>query len=73
MKSALYCLLTPPWMAWLLDWFYEPPFGMDAVADVQTLILQLFIYISLFFTLLTVPIVLSQARSRALRHAHHQC
>ncbi|MEX0806126.1 MAG: hypothetical protein WD688_22820 [Candidatus Binatia bacterium] len=56
--SALYWLFTQPWMSWLMNLFYRSPFDIAGVADQRILILQLFIYISLFFTLLTIPVVI---------------
>ena len=55
--SALYWLFARPWMAWLLDWFYQSPLDVARVPDARTLILEIFIYISVFFTLLTVPVI----------------
>ncbi len=64
--SALYWLLTRSWMAWLLQAFYQSPFDIAGVVDTRTLILQIFVYISLFFTLLALPVVviLKQALAR---------
>jgi hypothetical protein len=64
--SALYWLFTRPWMSWLLDAFHQSPFDISAVTDTRTLILQLFVYISLFFTALTIPVlvVLKRALTR---------
>lgn len=55
--SGLYGLLTRPWMDWLLAAFYRSHFDIAGVPDPRTLILQIFVYISLFFTLLALPIV----------------
>jgi hypothetical protein len=55
--SALYWLFSRPWMSWLIDAFSASPFNIAASADLRTLILQMFVYISLVFTLLAVPVV----------------
>jgi hypothetical protein len=68
--SALYFLLTQPWMSWLLESFYLSPFDIAGVPDKRTLILQLFVYISLFFTLLTVPVVILVKRALTRRGVH---
>lgn len=65
--SALYWLFTRPWMSWLLTAFYQSPFDIAGVADTRTLILQIFIYISLFFTLLALPVIF--VLKRAIRCA----
>ncbi|HET9788009.1 MAG TPA: hypothetical protein VFP47_12775, partial [Pyrinomonadaceae bacterium] len=64
--SALYWWFTRPWMSWLLDSFHRSPFDIAGASDQRTLILQLFVYISLFFTLLTIPVVI--LLKRALAH-----
>jgi hypothetical protein len=64
---ALYFLFTQPSMSWLLDAFYLSPLDIAGVPDQRTLILQLFVYISLFFTLLGVPVVIVLKRALA-RH-----
>jgi BT1 family len=63
--SGLYWFFTQPWAAWLVDLFHRSPFDIADVADQRTIILQLFIYISLFFTLLTIPVVLLLKRTLA--------
>ena len=65
--SALYWLLTRSWMAWLLGAFYQSPFDIAGVPDARTMILQIFVYISLFFTLLALPVVVILKRALA-RH-----
>jgi hypothetical protein len=55
--SGLYWLLTRPWLSWLLEAFYLSPLDIAQVPDTRTLILQIFVYISLIFTLLAAPIV----------------
>ena len=55
--SGLYWFFTQSGASWLVDLFHRSPFDIAGAADQRTIILQLFIYISLFFTLLTVPVV----------------
>lgn len=55
--AALYRLFTRAEMRQLLDAFHGSPFDVARVGDERTLILQIFVYISLFFTLLTVPFI----------------
>ena len=56
-------------MAWLLDAFQASFLNIAQTADQRTLILELFVYISLLFTLLTIPfLVLLKARTGAPRH-----
>jgi MFS family permease len=61
--SGLYWWFSRSWMSWLLETFYLSPLDIARVADKRTLILQLFIYISLFFTLLSVPVVVVLKRA----------
>jgi hypothetical protein len=61
--SALYWWFTRPWMSWLLETFYLSPLDIAGVPDKRTLILQLFVYISVFFTLLTLPVVVVLKRA----------
>jgi hypothetical protein len=63
--SALYWFFTQPWAAWLVRLFYRSPFDVAGSADQRTIILQLFVYISLFFTLLTIPVVVLLKRTLA--------
>ncbi|MGH7928179.1 MAG: hypothetical protein ACREQV_10310, partial [Candidatus Binatia bacterium] len=63
--SGLYWLLNRPWMAWLLSAFHQSPLDIAGVPDARTLILQLFVYISLFFTLLALPVVVILKRELA--------
>jgi MFS family permease len=65
--SALYWLFTRPQMSWLLRAFHDSPFDISGVPDTRTLILQLFVYISLAFTLLALPVVVSLKRALARR------
>jgi hypothetical protein len=53
--AALYELFTRPWMAWLIEAFQGSPLDIAQTADARTLILEIFVYISLLFTLLTIP------------------
>ena len=63
--SALYWFFTQPWAAWLVRLFYRSPLDVAGSADQRTIILQLFVYISLFFTLLTIPVVVLLKRTLA--------
>jgi hypothetical protein len=65
--SALYWLFTRTWMAWLLRAFHESPLDIAGVPDARTLILQMFVYISLFFTLLALPVVMILKNALARR------
>ncbi len=56
--AGLYELFSQPWMSWLIAAFRGSPLDIAGVADERTLILQIFVYISLLFTLLTVPFIL---------------
>lgn len=42
-------------MAWLIEAFRGSPLDIAQTADARTLILEIFVYISLLFTLLTIP------------------
>jgi hypothetical protein len=53
--AGLFALFKQPWLAWLLDAFQASPLNIAHTADQRTLILELFVYISLLFTLLTIP------------------
>ncbi|HEX7226366.1 MAG TPA: hypothetical protein VF353_01220 [Candidatus Binatia bacterium] len=63
--SALYWLFTQPWAEWLVNAFHRSPFDIAGSTDQRTIILQLFVYISLFFTLLTIPVVVLLKRTLA--------
>jgi hypothetical protein len=65
--SALYWLFTRSWMAWLLRAFHESPLDIAGVSDARTLILQMFVYISLLFTLLALPVVMVLKNALARR------
>jgi hypothetical protein len=53
--AALYDLFSRPWMAWLIEAFRASPLDIAHTADERTLILEMFVYISLLFTVLTLP------------------
>jgi BT1 family len=55
--AGLYKLLSQPWLAWLLEVFQSSGFAVAKTADTRTLILQMFVYISLLFTVLTIPFI----------------
>jgi hypothetical protein len=56
--AGLYQLFSQPGMGWLLEVFRGSLFAVAKTADTRTLILQMFVYISLFFTLLTIPFII---------------
>ena len=53
--AGLYRIFERPELRWALEAFRGSPFDIAGVADERTLILQIFVYIGLFFTLLTLP------------------
>jgi hypothetical protein len=53
--AGLYWLFGQPWMAWLVAAFRGSALDLAATADERTLILEIFVYVSLLFTLLTIP------------------
>lgn len=55
--AGLYKVFRSPSLDALLEGFAASPFNIAATANERTLILQLFVYISLFFTLLTIPFI----------------
>lgn len=55
--AGLYQLLSQPRMSWLIETFHGSLFDIAGVADARTLILQMFVYVSLLFTLLTIPFI----------------
>jgi hypothetical protein len=63
--SALYWFFTQSSIMWLIHLFHRSPFDIAGVGDQRTTILQLFVYISLFFTLLTIPVVVLLKRTLA--------
>ena len=66
--SALYWWFTQPGMLPVLNRFQNSWFDIAGVNDQRTLILQIFVYISLLFTLLTIPFV--YLLKRALERHH---
>src|SRR6185295_9375847 len=56
--ATLFAFFSQPWMGWLLDAFHGSWLDISGLADQRTLILELFIYVSLVFTLLTIPFIL---------------
>ena len=60
--AGLYELFSRPWMAWLIEAFRGSPLEIAGTADERTLILEIFVYISLLFTLLTIPFLLMLKR-----------
>lgn len=55
--AGLYNLLSSTPLSELVYWFAATPLNIAASEDERTLILQLFVYISLLFTLLTLPFI----------------
>ncbi|HXV78749.1 MAG TPA: MFS transporter [Candidatus Binatia bacterium] len=60
--AALYDLFSRPWLAWLVEAFQGSALDIAGTADERTLILEIFVYISLLFTLLTIPFLLMLKR-----------
>ena len=60
--AALYDLFTRPWLSWLIEAFRGSALDVARTADERTLILEIFVYISLLFTLLTIPFLLMLKR-----------
>ncbi|MGH7255366.1 MAG: hypothetical protein ACREI3_06270, partial [Nitrospirales bacterium] len=56
--AGLYKLFSQPWMGWLLGTFHGSWLDIAGVGDERTLILEIFVYVSLLFTLLTIPFIL---------------
>ena len=55
--AGLYDLLSRPALNWLLHTFEETGLNIAGTSDERTLILQIFVYISLFFTVLTIVFI----------------
>lgn len=55
--AGLYDLFSSPHLSALIRWFGRTPLNIAGTGDERTLILQIFVYISLLFTLLTVPFI----------------
>lgn len=66
--AGLYKLLMLPEMVWVLDAFQSSVFDIAGVADQRTLILQIFVYISLICTLLTIPFIRLLHRELVRQH-----
>ena len=60
--AGLYWLFSQTWLAWLVEAFAGSPLDIAGTADERTLILEMFVYISLLFTLLTIPFLLMLTR-----------
>lgn len=56
--AGLFQLFSQPGMQWLLAAFQGSWMDIAGVPDIRTVILQLFVYISLTFTLLTIPFII---------------
>jgi len=65
--TLLYQLMSQPAMRWLIEAFYGSLFDIAGVNDERTLILQIFVYVSLIFTLLTLPLIALLRREFARR------
>jgi len=55
--AGLYNLFSQPGFDWLTKTFGDSFLNVANTGDERTIILQIFVYISLFFTLLTIPFV----------------
>lgn len=55
--AGLYKLFTLPALDWLIEAFHGSVFDIAGVRDKRTLILEMLVYISLVFTLLTLPFI----------------
>jgi hypothetical protein len=65
--AGLYTLLTLPAMDGLLAAFHDSWFDIAGILDQRTLILQIFVYISLIFTVFTLPFIALLRREFAQR------
>ena len=65
--ALLYRLMSQPTMHWFIEAFHGSLFDIAGVNDERTLILQIFVYISLIFTLLTLPFITLLRREFARR------
>ncbi|WP_200339158.1 hypothetical protein [Rhodovibrio sodomensis] len=65
--AGLYDLLTRPWMTWLVSGFQHSLFDIAGTGDTRTAILEIFVYISLVFSLLTIPFILLLKRELTRR------
>ena len=66
--AGLYWLFTRPQLAWLLEAFGRSPLDLAGTGDERTLVLELFVYVSLAFTLLTIPFLVLLRRELARRN-----
>ena len=55
--AGLYSLFSQPSLDWLTGTFQDSFLNVAGTPDERTVILQMFVYISLFFTLLTIPFI----------------
>lgn len=53
--AGLYYVFSQPWLAWLVTAFQGSILDVARTTDERTLILQMFVYVSMLFTLLTIP------------------
>ena len=60
--AALYGLFSQPWMLWFLNMFRGSFLDVAGSADTRTIILQIFVYISLTFTLFAALFVFMLSR-----------
>jgi hypothetical protein len=65
--AGLYDLFTRRGLGWMLDRFHGSALDVAGVADERTLALEIFIYLGLTFTLLTIPFVHLLRRELASR------
>lgn len=70
--AGLFQLFSQPAMQGILTAFHGSWLDMAGVPDTRTLILQLFVYISLTFTLLTIPFIILLKREIARQGIHIQ-
>jgi hypothetical protein len=55
--GLLYKLFSISWMQWFLRAFENSIFNIAGSHEMMILILQIFVYISAFFTLITIPFI----------------
>ena len=65
--AGLYYVFSQPWMASLIGAFGGSPLDIAGTTDERTLILEIFVYTSLLFTLLAVPFLVLLKRELARR------
>ncbi len=66
--AGLFAVFKQPSMAWLLAAFQNSVLNIAHTGDQRTLILELFVYISLVFTLLTIPFLVLLKRELERRN-----